>query len=293
MNNERMKPFDESNYNADGSEASNMVAAEDIKNLVRQKYGEIAQSECSGGGSCCGVVESASADFTIFADDYSALQGYAPEADLRLGCGLPTEFAKLSPGDVVVDLGSGAGNDAFVARALVGEKGRVIGIDMTEPMIAKARRNAEKLNFTNVEFRYGEIESIPLDSESVDVVISNCVLNLVPDKSKAFSEIFRILKPGGHFSISDVVLESPLPSGLQKAAEMYAGCVAGAILKGEYLRLISLQGFKGVHVQKEKSIEIPHDVLAKHLLPEEVSAFLAGDHVIRSVTVYGEKPCGE
>ncbi|MCO6431766.1 MAG: arsenite methyltransferase, partial [Deltaproteobacteria bacterium] len=206
------------------------------------------------------------------------------------GCGVPTEYAKIKPGDTVVDLGSGAGNDAFVARAIVGEKGKVIGIDMTPLMIEKARQNAEKLGHKNVEFKLGDIEAMPLEDGIADVVVSNCVLNLVPDKKKAFAEIFRILKPGAHFSISDVVLGKPLPEGLQKAAEMYAGCVAGASLKDDYLAIIGNQGFVNVHVQTEKAITIPDDVLAKYLDEKGISDLKSSGSVILSVTVYGEKP---
>lgn len=264
--------------------------AENLKQLVRQKYGEIAQSGCCESASCCGVVETSSSDYTIFADDYTELKGYNPDADLKLGCGIPTEFAKIKAGNVVVDLGSGAGNDAFVARALVGESGRVIGIDMTEPMIQKARRNLEKLGYRNVEFKLGEIEEMPLEDGIADVVVSNCVLNLVPDKEKAFTEIFRILKEGAHFSISDVVLSKSLPDGLRKAAEMYAGCVAGAILKADYLALIKEQGFTNVTVQIEKPIFVPDDVLAKYLSEQEIKTLKAEGSIIRSITVYGEKP---
>jgi arsenite methyltransferase len=270
-----------------------MENAEELKRLVREKYGEIARSpvgtDCCG-ASCCGVAETTASDYTIFADDYTKLDGYNPDADLKLGCGIPTEHAKIKEGDTVVDLGSGAGNDAFVARAIVGERGKVIGLDMTEPMIEKARQNAEKLGHKNVEFKLGEIEDMPLDDATADVVVSNCVLNLVPNKKKAFAEIFRILKPGAHFSISDVVLVKPLPEGLQKAAEMYAGCVAGAILKDEYLRIITDHGFENVHVQMEKPIAVPDDVLVKYLSETELTSLKARGSLILSVTVYGEKP---
>lgn len=265
---------------------------EELKKLVREKYGEIAQSDsaCCAGNSCCGVAETAEVDFTLFAEDYTKLKGYNADADLKLGCGVPTECARIAPGDTVVDLGSGAGNDAFVARALVGERGRVIGVDMTPPMIQKARQNAEKLGVKNVEFRLGEIEELPIDSGTVDVVISNCVLNLVPDKARAFAEIFRVLKSGGHFSISDVVLAKALPDGLKHAAELYAGCVSGANLKDEYLAHIATQGFKNITVQIEKPITVPDDVLARHLTNAELAALHASGPMIFSITVYAEKP---
>jgi SAM-dependent methyltransferase len=270
-----------------------MMDAEDLKRVVREKYGEIANAPpgsdtCSV--SCCGVVETTCVDYTIFADDYTKLGGYHPDADLKLGCGIPTQHAKIREGDTVVDLGSGAGNDAFVARAIVGERGRVIGIDMTEPMIEKARRNAQNLGHRNVEFRLGEIEQVPLDDAVADVVVSNCVLNLVPNKIKAFAEIFRILKPGAHFSISDVVLLQPLPEALRMAVEMYAGCVTGAILKDEYLRIITDQGFENVHVQSEKPIAVPDEVMVKYLEEREVVRLKNSGSVILSVTVYGERP---
>jgi SAM-dependent methyltransferase len=267
------------------------LEAEDLKKMVRQKYSLIAeQSKVKNASSCCGSGSScAEVDYTIFSEKYELLDGYAPEADLGLGCGLPTEFAHFSKGQTVVDLGSGAGNDCFVARALVGETGRVIGVDMTEAMIAKARVNAAKLGFGNVEFRLGEIENMPLDDATVDVIISNCVLNLVPNKSAAFAEIFRVLKPGGHFSISDVVLLGALPEALAHDAEMYAGCVSGAIQKAEYLRLIEQNGFTGVEVQKEKKIEIPDEILTNYLSAHELEAFKADEIGIFSITVFAKK----
>ncbi len=267
-----------------------MESAEKLKNIVKEKYAEIAKSEDCGAGCCCGVEKTAEVDYTIFAEDYTKLAGYNPDADLKLGCGVPTEQAKIKQGDIVVDLGSGAGNDAFVARALVGEEGRVIGIDMTEAMIDKARANADKLDFDNVEFCLGEIEDMPLHNNIADVVISNCVLNLVPNKQKAFSEIYRILKPGAHFSISDVVLAKSLPEGLRQAAEMYAGCVSGASLKEDYLAMIKAQGFEEIEVQIEKSITVPDDVLRKYLSESEVAELNASGSVIRSITVFGKKP---
>lgn len=267
-----------------------MENAKILKNIVKEKYSEIAKSDDCSGGCCCGVEKTGEVDYTIFAEDYSKLAGYNPDADLKLGCGVPTEQARIKKGNVVVDLGSGAGNDAFVARAIVGEEGKVIGIDMTEAMIDKARVNANKLKYKNVEFRLGEIEEMPLDNNIADVVISNCVLNLVPNKKKAFSEIYRILKPGAHFSISDVVLGTTLPEGLQKAAEMYAGCVSGAILKEDYLAMIKQQGFKDVEVQIEKSISIPNDVLQKYLSEREIMKLNSNGSAIRSITIFGRKP---
>lgn len=268
-----------------------METASDIKEMVRSKYGEIAaQSKEQNAASCCGAGECSTVDYTIFAEDYSKMKGYLADADLALGCGVPTEFAQIHEGDVVVDLGSGAGNDAFVARAITGESGKVIGIDMTPQMIDKARENADKLGFNNVEFRLGDIENIPIAANRADVVISNCVLNLVPDKRRAFEEMFRILKPGGHFSVSDVVLNGELPDGLRNDAEMYAGCVSGAIQMDTYLHLLHDVGFTTITVQKQKTIELPDDILANYLSAEEIASMRAGQTGILSITVYGEKP---
>ncbi len=262
----------------------------DTKTIVKEKYGKIAgQTKNINETSCCGAGKCDSIDYVIFADDYSKLQGYNQDADLGLGCGLPTEFAKIQKGDTVVDLGSGAGNDCFVARSETGESGRVIGIDFTEEMINKARQNSEKLGYKNVEFLFGDIENIPLPAEIADVVVSNCVLNLVPDKNKAFAEIFRILKDGGHFSISDVVIEGTLPKKLQEDAEMYAGCVAGATKKDDYLKIIEDSGFKNITIEKRKPITIPGELLEKYLPKEQVANFNSTAGIF-SITVYGEKP---
>ena len=271
-----------------------MPTTEQLKALVREKYSDIAlqdketnQSSCCGSGCCSTEV------YNIMTDDYSGLKGYSPDADLGLGCGLPTEFAKIRKGDVVIDLGSGAGNDCFIARAETGEKGKVIGIDFTPAMIAKARANAEKLGFNNVEFRQGDIEKMPVTSNAADVIVSNCVLNLVPDKEAVFREIFRVLKPGGHFSISDVVLSGELPVKIREAAELYAGCVAGAIQQSAYLRLIAEAGFGNVSIQKQKPIVVPDDILARYLGTGEIAAFRASGTGIYSITVYAEKPHAE
>lgn len=267
-----------------------MKTSEEVKQVVKETYTEIAnnskdqnQTSCCGSGCCSTEV------YSIMSDDYSELEGYKPEADLGLGCGLPTQYAKIKSGDVVVDLGSGAGNDAFIARQETGPGGKVIGIDMTDAMVEKARQNAENLNFNNVEFRLGEIEKLPLNNETADVVISNCVLNLVPDKIKAFSELYRILKPGGHFSISDIVLSGSFPPNLMNAAEMYAGCVSGAMQKEDYIDLIRKAGFEKLIIQKEKLINIPKDILSNYLSPEEIQQFTTSKAAILSITIYGEK----
>jgi SAM-dependent methyltransferase len=268
-----------------------MKTEAEIKELVRQKYSEIAlQDKQTNESSCCGSGGCSTEVYNIMTDNYSHLEGYNADADLGLGCGLPTQFAMIKKGDVVIDLGSGAGNDCFVARAETGESGKVIGIDFTEAMIAKARTNAENLGYNNVEFRYGDIEHIPVTTDSADVVVSNCVLNLVPNKNNVFKEIFRVLKPGGHFSISDVVLTGDLPQKIKNAAEMYAGCVSGAIQKETYLELIQINGFKNLQIQKEKAITIPDDLLLNYLNADEILEFKSGKTGIFSISIFAQKP---
>jgi len=260
-----------------------------IKDIVKSKYNLIADK--SNKESCCCKGESAAwdKDYTIFSDSYQQLEGYNEGADLGLGCGLPTEFAQISKGNTVLDLGSGAGNDCFVARALVGETGKVIGIDFADKMLEKARENNDILGYKNVEFYKADIEQLPVKDNEVDVVISNCVLNLVPDKKRAFSEIFRVLKPNGHFSVSDIVISGTLPDKLLEEAEMYAGCVAGAIPKTDYLNIIYHQGYKNVLVQKKKEIHIPDEILGKYLNPDELEEYKNSKIGIFSITVYAEK----
>ena len=268
-----------------------MQTQTNVKELVKQKYSEIAlQDKETNASSCCGAGGCSTEVYNIMADDYTNLEGYNPDADLGLGCGLPTQFAKIKQGDVVIDLGSGAGNDAFIARHETGEAGKVIGIDFTPEMIEKARRNAEVRGLHNVEFRQGDIEKMPVTANTADVVVSNCVLNLVPGKAGVFSEIYRVLKAGGHFSISDIVLEGQLPKEIREAAEMYAGCVAGAIQKKVYLELIEATGFKNITIQKDKAIVIPDDILSNYLSTEQIATFRQSGTGIRSVTVYAEKP---
>ncbi len=268
-----------------------MESKNNLKELVRAKYAEIAlQDKATNQASCCGASGCSTEVYNIMSDDYTQLDGYHPDADLGLGCGLPTQFAHIKEGDVVIDLGSGAGNDAFIARHETGETGRVIGIDFTPAMIEKARRNAEARGFHNVEFREGDIEHMPVAANTADVIVSNCVLNLVPNKAGVLKEIFRVLKPGGHFSISDIVLEGSLPKELREAAEMYAGCVSGAIQKGEYLKLIEAAGFREVIVQKDKAIILPDDLLRSYLSEEQLADYKNSGTGIRSITVYAEKP---
>ncbi len=263
----------------------------DLKELVKQKYSEIAlqdketnQSSCCGSGCCSDEV------YNIMSEDYNQLEGYNADADLGLGCGLPTQFAKIKKGDVVIDLGSGAGNDAFVARHETGETGKVIGIDFTPAMIEKARSNAELRGLHNVEFRLGDIEKMPVTSNLADVMVSNCVLNLVLDKDNVFKEIYRVLKSGGHFSISDIVLLGQLPNNIKNAAEMYAGCVSGAVQKQVYLELIETNGFTNITIQKERAIIIPDDILQNYLSESEIASFKNSGTGIFSITVYAEKP---
>lgn len=267
-----------------------MKSNQEIKDIVMQKYAEIAlQDKTTNLSSCCGAGGCTTEVYNIMSDSYEELKGYNPEADLGLGCGLPTEFAFIKEGSVVLDLGSGAGNDAFIARSLTGTSGKVIGVDFTDAMITKARQNTEKLGFNNVEFRQGDIENLPLNNETVDIAVSNCVLNLVPDKRRAFSEMYRVLKQGGHFSISDIVLQGELPEGLQTAVEMYAGCVAGAMQKDEYLKIIKETGFKNIKIQKEKPIIIPDAILQNYLDDSQLKSYNDNKDIIYSITIYGEK----
>lgn len=267
------------------------MKAEDLKLVVQEKYGEIAkksllvnQSSCCGPISCCGELE-----FSMIGDEYKNIEGHNPDADLGLGCGLPTQFADLKTGDHVLDLGSGAGNDCFVVRAIVGETGKVTGLDFTDAMVAKAIVNNQKLGYTNVEFVQGDIEEMPLPDNNFDVIVSNCVLNLVPDKNKAFAQMMRVLKPGGHFCVSDVVIKGELPEALRKDAEMYVGCVAGAVSMNHYIDIINSKGFKNVTIHKLKVISIPDEVLNNYLSKSELEAFKNGDNGIFSITVTGYK----
>lgn len=271
-----------------------MKTEAELKQIVKDKYSEIAlQAKETNMSSCCGAGGCSTEVYNIMSDDYTTLEGYNADADLGLGCGLPTQFAKIKKGDVVVDLGSGAGNDCFIARHETGQTGKVIGIDFTPKMIERARMNAEARGFNNVEFREGDIEHMPITSNAADVIVSNCVLNLVPNKDGVFKDMYRVLKPGGHFSISDVVLEGALPEGLRKDAEMYAGCVSGAIQKEVYLELIKANGFENITIQKEKPIVIPDDILKNYLTAEQIESFKTGNTGIFSITVFAQKPISE
>lgn len=258
-----------------------------IKGVVKEKYAELARAaSCCGPGACdCG-----SGDTSMIGDGYGGIEGYVPEADLGLGCGLPTRHAGITTGQTVLDLGSGAGNDVFIAAREVGPSGSVIGLDMTPDMIELACRNATARDAKNVEFVLGEIENIPLGEASIDVVVSNCVLNLVPDKRAAFSEILRVLKPGAHFCVSDIVTVGQLPAEVRRSAEMYAGCVAGAIERSEYLSTIADFGFVDVVVKEERRIDLPDAQLAPLLSKAEIAAYRASGNGIFSITVVGKKP---
>ena len=268
--------------------------ATEIKSLVRVRYGAIAEGAAQGCGcapSCCG-----DGALDMIGDAYADLAGYVADADLGLGCGVPTRHAGIKEGHVVLDLGSGAGVDAFVARRSVGEAGRVIGVDMTEAMIARARSNAGKLGYGNVEFRLGDIEHLPVANDSVDVVISNCVLNLVPDKAQAFAETLRVLKPGGHFCVSDIIATGMLPEGIRTAAALYVGCVAGAMAETDYLAVIREAGFSEIRIVERKPISLPDEILREHMPDAELFAFRASSVELLSVTVLGVKPdtcCGD
>lgn len=259
----------------------------EIKKIVKEKYGEIAKQSlsCCGPASCCGSSNNKLGNYTMIQDDYTRLNGYVKEADLGLGCGIPTEYAGIKKGDTVVDLGSGAGNDVFVARAIVGDEGRVIGIDMTQEMIDRAKSNNAKMGHSNVEFRLGEIEAMPLPDAVADVVVSNCVLNLVPSKKKAFAEIYRILKPDGHFCVSDIVIKGKLPDELKSSAAMYAGCVAGAVRYDEYLRIIEDTAFKDIEVKNIKTIDIPDAILRLYMPDPEIKRYRENRVGIFSITI--------
>lgn len=266
----------------------------ELKEYVKRKYSEIAQQVGEEKSSCCGSEKTGcEPDYTVFSEPYDNQEGYHEEADLGLGCGIPTEGANIREGDTVLDLGSGAGNDCFVARSMVGENGKVIGIDFAPDMIEKADANRQKLGYENVHFIQGDIDQMPLVAGSVDVILSNCVLNLVPQKQKAFSEMFRVLKPGGHFSISDIVINGELPESLIQEASLYAGCVSGAQQEEAYLEGIRKAGFTRVKVVKRKQIELPEAMLKQYLDEKELESFRNEEVGIHSITVRGVKSRSE
>ena len=269
-----------------------MTNDEQIRTLVRERYGSIAQ----GGMTCCAPEdcgcgkEMAPDGLNVIGDAYRDVAGRVEAADLALGCGVPTRHAAIRRGETILDLGSGAGNDVFIARHEVGPEGLVIGVDMTPEMIARARGNAAKLGFANVEFRLGEIERLPVEAATIDLVISNCVLNLVPDKARAFAEMFRVLRPGGRFCVSDVVATGQLPPGVQAAVGLYVGCVAGAIPEGDYLGLLARTGFREVEILAATPIDLPDEALRPHLDAGAIAEFRASGATLRSVTVRGTRP---
>ncbi len=270
----------------------------EIKRAVRQNYAEVAK----GTGSCCGPSEKPKAFVKV-----SKTIGYSDEdvqsapdgANMGLGCGNPTAIASLRRGETVLDLGSGGGFDCFIAADKVGGKGRVIGVDMTPEMIEKARENAMKGGYKNVEFRLGEIENLPAADSSVDVIISNCVINLAPDKRRVFDEAYRVLKPGGRVMIADVVLLKKLPDEIMNSVSAYTGCVAGASMKDEYIRIVKKAGFKDVKITRETTF--PLDIVAVSPGAKEVveNIRLKADKVkelvnsVASVEIYAVKPAGK
>lgn len=265
-----------------------MNTPDDVKASVREKYASIARSNDQGDGSCCCGSADDELEVTMIGDDYDGVEGYVADADMQLGCGVPTDLAEIQTGDALLDLGSGAGLDAFTARHITGPDGRVVGVDMTPEMVKKARANAASLGFDNVSFVEGDIEDLPLEDAQFDVVISNCVLNLVPDKATAFSEMFRMLKPGAHFCVSDIVVRGALPEAVRRSAEMYAGCVGGAIEEDEYLALLEAAGFEDVDVVRRKTIDVPDEALLKRASEEQVATFRDGG-AIESITVRGKR----
>jgi len=242
------------------SHDTTLIGADDIRPTVREKYGAIAENQAGG---CCGPTCGCGAQGTMIELGYTAEQAAAvPEgADLGLGCGNPLAYAEVKVGDTVLDLGSGAGIDCFLAAKDVGPTGHVIGVDMTPAMLERSRANAAKHGHVNVEFRLGEIEHLPLADVSVDVVISNCVVNLSPHKDQVFREALRVLKPGGRLAISDLVLTRELSPELRKNVDLYCGCVAGASLRDEYLELIRGAGFADVEVMSENRYAVGEDAL--------------------------------
>ncbi len=253
----------------------------EVKQFVMDRYNEVAESSCG----CCGD----NTNYTMFSDSYAAKKGYVPDADLSLGCGIPTDYVNIKQGEHVLDLGSGAGNDCFVARSIVGENGKVTGLDFSDKMLEKARLNNEKMGYKNVSFVKGDIESIPLPDNSVDVVISNCVLNLVPDKTKAFSEIRRVMKPGGRLSVSDIVIRGDLPQELRDAVALYAGCISGALKIDEYIQAFKEAGFENPETKKEKHLPISDRLILKHSTEKALADFKEGLVEVLSITLFARK----
>lgn len=259
---------------------------EDLKQLVKDKYAALANAGSSG---CCAPSGCEPVTNNIMNEDYTKEDGYVADADLKLGCGMPIEFARIQTGNTVLDLGAGAGNDVFIARNLTGETGEVLGIDFTDAMVKKANANKVKMGYQNVRFLQGDIEDMPIPSNSIDVAISNCVMNLVPNKAKAYQEVYRVLKLGGHFSISDIVIRGELPEVIRNAAEFYAGCVSGATQIEPYLENIKNAGFQDIKIDKEREIDLPDAYLLEHITPQALAAFRAGNASIYSINVFARK----
>ena len=269
-----------------------MRSNDEIRTLVRERYGAIVRegASCCAPASCgCGP-EMAPDGLNMIGDAYAGVAGHLAEADLNLGCGVPTRHAALAAGETVLDLGSGAGNDVFIARHEVGPEGRVIGVDMTPEMIVKARTNASKLGYDNVEFRLGEIEQMPVETGSVDVVISNCVLNLVPDKAGAFAEMFRVLRPGGRFCVSDIVATGELPRAGTGCRRPLCRLRRRSHARGRLPRHARSGRLRARALAEAKPVAMPDDALAPHMEAEEIAAFRASGIVLKSVTVIGSKP---
>lgn len=263
--------------------------ADELREAVRRKYAGIATGKAEG---CCSTDTctdgGGSHEIAMIGDAYDTVEGYVESADLGLGCGIPTDHAGLQRGQTVIDLGSGAGLDAFVARRFVGESGTVIGVDFTPEMVTRARANADNLGLSNVRFVDGDIEDLPLENEIADIILSNCVLNLVPDKTRAFQEIYRTLRPGGHFCISDVVSRGALPETIRRSAELYAGCIAGALEEQNYLEIIRTAGFREVHIPERRRIEMPDEALPETVTDADRAAF--AETGLWSVTVRATRP---
>lgn len=274
----------------------------DIKEIVKEKYGNIAKQ----GSSCCGSTRSCCGG-TELAQNISKEIGYSeaelgmvPEgSNLGLGCGNPLALSSIREGETILDLGSGAGFDCFLAAARVGKSGKVIGVDMTAEMIEKAKENAKKGNYENVEFRLGEIEKLPVADSTIDKVISNCVINLSPDKGKVFQEAFRVLKPGGNVMISDIVLLKELPDFIKESILAYVGCVSGAINRDKYLEMMEVAGFRDVKVMDETPFSVEfilndptaRTIIEKSGIPSERVQEIAASVV--SMKLYAAKPDGQ
>lgn len=230
-----------------------MQTAQKIKKIIKESYGRVAQlsSSCGCKSCSCDSSQTIQKQAKKFGYTETQIKQVPSGANLGLGCGNPVAISSLKVGEVVLDLGSGAGFDTFLAAAKVGKTGKVIGVDMTDEMLKKAKENAQKANFTNVEFRKGDIENLPVKDNSIDVIISNCVINLAPDKKRVFQEAYRVLKPGGRLTISDVVLQRPLPKNLKKDKKLLVGCISGAILKQDYLKLLKKVGFSDFTIHQE------------------------------------------